>query len=68
MGLVLLGALVPKALEWGMQEVEFSWVAESNVHSRRALEERGRSGSRPTAFTTWTRERPKENPRSGAGS
>lgn len=37
-GLVLLRALVPKALEWGIEEAEFSWVAESNSASRGSLE------------------------------
>ena len=40
-GLVLLRALVPKALEWGIQESEYSWVAESNLLSRGALEKGG---------------------------
>jgi len=40
-GLVLLGAMLPKGLEWGMQEAEFSWIAESNTHSRRPLEKGG---------------------------
>jgi len=40
-GLVLLRALVPKALEWGMQEAEYSWIAESNIHSRGSLEKGG---------------------------
>jgi hypothetical protein len=37
-GLVLLRALVPKALEWGLEEAEFSWVAESKHFSRGSLE------------------------------
>ena len=37
-GLVLLRALVPMALDWGIEEAEFSWVAESNSLSRGALE------------------------------
>jgi GNAT superfamily N-acetyltransferase len=41
LGLVLLNALVPKALEWGIQEAEFSWVLESNSLSRRSLEKGG---------------------------
>jgi len=40
-GLVLLRALVPKALEWGMEEADYSWVAESNLVSRGALEKGG---------------------------
>lgn len=31
LGLVLLRALVPKALEMGIEEAEFSWIAESNT-------------------------------------
>lgn len=41
LGMVLLRALVPKALDWGTQEAEFSWVAESNRLSRGALEKGG---------------------------
>jgi len=37
-GLVLAMGLIPKGVEWGMQEAEFSWVAESNSLSRGALE------------------------------
>ena len=40
-GLVLLRALVPQGLEWGMEEVEYSWVAETNRLSRGALEKGG---------------------------
>ena len=39
--LVMLGALVPKILEWGIQEAEFSWVTESNDLSRKSLEKGG---------------------------
>ncbi len=41
LGLVLLDALVPKALEWGIEEAEFSWVLESNSLSRGSLEKGG---------------------------
>ncbi len=41
LGLVLLNALVPKTLEWGIQEAEFSWVLESNQYSRGSLEKAG---------------------------
>jgi GNAT superfamily N-acetyltransferase len=41
LGLVLLHGLVPKAMEWGIQEAEFSWVLESNLLSRRSLEKGG---------------------------
>ena len=40
-GMVLLRALVPKGLEWGFEEVEYSWVAESNRLSRGSLEKGG---------------------------
>ena len=38
LGLVLLRALVPKALEMGVQEAEFSWIAESNTLPRIGME------------------------------
>ncbi len=41
LGLVLLNALVPKAIECGVQEAEFSWVLESNQYSRGSLEKGG---------------------------
>ncbi len=41
LGLVLVDALVPKAMEWGIQEAEFSWVLESNNFSRGSLEKAG---------------------------
>lgn len=40
-GMVLVGALVPQALKWGLEEAEFSWVMESNSLSRGALEKGG---------------------------
>jgi len=40
-GLVLLAGLVPKCVEWGMEEAEFSWVLESNSLSRGSLEKGG---------------------------
>jgi len=39
--LVLLAGLVPPARRWGIREVEFSWVAESNAMSRATLERGG---------------------------
>lgn len=36
-GLVLLAALVPSVLDWGIEEAEFSWVLESNDLSRGSL-------------------------------
>jgi len=38
LGLVLLKALVPKALEMGVEEAEFSWIAESNMIPRMGME------------------------------
>jgi len=38
---VLLKAIAPKALQYGVQEAEFSWVAESNSLSRGSLEKGG---------------------------
>jgi GNAT superfamily N-acetyltransferase len=40
-GLVLHAALVPRLYDWGMEEVEFSWVLESNHLSKRSLERGG---------------------------
>jgi hypothetical protein len=40
-GVVLLRALVPQALEMGLQEVEYSWVMECNQLSRGSLEKGG---------------------------
>jgi len=40
-GLVLHAALVPRLYDWGMKEVEFSWVLESNHLSKRTLERGG---------------------------
>ena len=41
LGLVLVNRLVPDILDWGITEVEFSWVAESNKLSRGTLERGG---------------------------
>ncbi|MFM9197712.1 MAG: GNAT family N-acetyltransferase [Planctomycetia bacterium] len=40
-GLVLMAALVKPLQDWGMREVEFSWVLESNHLSKRTLERGG---------------------------
>ena len=40
-GLVLLKGLVPKVMDWGIEEVEFSWVLESNNLSRGSLKKGG---------------------------
>jgi GNAT superfamily N-acetyltransferase len=41
LGIVLMGGLVPKVLEYGIQEAEFSWVLESNTLSRATCERAG---------------------------
>ena len=41
LGMVLMQGFVPKAMEWGLQEAEFSWVLESNSLSRGALQKGG---------------------------
>jgi GNAT superfamily N-acetyltransferase len=40
-GVVLLDGLLPRGIEWGLEEVEFSWVLESNSLSRGSLEKGG---------------------------
>ncbi len=41
LGMVLMHGFVPKAIEWGIQEAEFSWVLESNKLSFGALKKGG---------------------------
>jgi GNAT superfamily N-acetyltransferase len=41
LGLVLVDGLLPMIYDWGIEEVEFSWVLESNALSRRSLERGG---------------------------
>ncbi len=40
-GLVLMSGLYERFMNWGLKEVEFSWVLESNYLSRRTLERGG---------------------------
>jgi GNAT superfamily N-acetyltransferase len=40
-GLALMAAMAPRALDWGIEECEFSWVLESNAQSRGSLEKGG---------------------------
>ncbi|MFM7207586.1 MAG: N-acetyltransferase [Planctomycetaceae bacterium] len=40
-GLVLMSGLYERFIAWGLEEVEFSWVLESNYLSRRTLERGG---------------------------
>ena len=41
LGVVLMAGIVPKAMKWGIQEAEFSWVLESNSLSYGALKKGG---------------------------
>jgi len=41
LGMVLMRGIVPKVIEWGIQEAEFSWVLESNSLSLGALSKGG---------------------------
>jgi hypothetical protein len=41
LGIVLLGGLIRPIKDWGIKEVEFSWVLESNMLSRGSLERGG---------------------------
>ena len=41
LGVVILARLVPIALEWGIEEAEFSWVLESNHLSFKSLKRGG---------------------------
>lgn len=40
-GLALMHGLMPRAMAWGLQEAEFSWVLESNTLSRGSLQKGG---------------------------
>jgi GNAT superfamily N-acetyltransferase len=40
-GLVLMSGLYERFIKWGLEEVEFSWVLDSNYLSRRTLERGG---------------------------
>jgi GNAT superfamily N-acetyltransferase len=41
LGLVLMRSLVPKAMELGIEEAEFSWVSEDNTMAVLGLEKGG---------------------------
>jgi GNAT superfamily N-acetyltransferase len=53
LGVVLLNGLVPKAMEWGIEEAEFSWVLESNLLSRRSLEKGGAIRAKTYRLYDW---------------
>ena len=52
-GLVLMSGIVPKGLEWGMEEAEFSWVLESNLFSRGSLEKGGAKRTKTYRIYDW---------------
>ena len=52
-GLVLLYGLVPKAIEWGLQEAEFSWVLESNSLSYGSLKKGGAKITKTYRLYDW---------------
>lgn len=52
-GLVLMSGIVPKALDWGMEEAEFSWVLESNTFSRGSLEKGGAKRTKTYRIYDW---------------
>ncbi len=52
-GMVLLHGLVPKALEWGIQEAEFSWVLESNSLSFGSLKKGGAKIAKTYRLYDW---------------
>ena len=52
-GLVLLRAMVAPALACGYQEVEYSWVAESNLLSRGSLEKGGARRNKTYRVYDW---------------
>ena len=54
-GLALMHGVAVPALEAGINQAEFSWVAESNSLSRGSLEKGGRSFRRRIEFTTGIR-------------
>jgi GNAT superfamily N-acetyltransferase len=41
LGLALMHGLAPKGIEWGLQEMEFSWILESNTLSWKSLAKGG---------------------------
>ena len=52
-GLVLMHGLVPKAMEWGLEEAEFSWVMESNRLSYGALKKGGAKITKTYRLYDW---------------
>jgi GNAT superfamily N-acetyltransferase len=52
-GLVLMAGLVPKVIEWGVQEAEFSWVLESNSLSHGSLRKGGAKITKTYRLYDW---------------
>lgn len=52
-GLVLMSGIVPRAIEWGMEEAEFSWVLETNTFSRGSLEKGGAKRTKTYRIYDW---------------
>ena len=52
-GLALMSALVPSAMDWGLEEAEFSWVLESNSLSRGSLEKGGAKRDKTYRVYDW---------------
>jgi GNAT superfamily N-acetyltransferase len=52
-GLVLMSGIVPRAIEWGMEEAEFSWVLETNTFSRGSLEKGGAKRTKTSRIYDW---------------
>ena len=59
-GLALMYGLVPKALDWGMEEAEFSWVMESNLLSRGSLEKGGAKITKTYRLYDWENQAPEK--------
>ena len=55
-GLVLMHGLVPKAIEWGLEEAEFSWVLESNSLSYGSLKKGGAKITKTYRLYDWEAE------------
>jgi hypothetical protein len=49
----LMHSMVPKALEFGLEEAEFSWVLESNKFSRGSLEKGGAKRTKTYRIYDW---------------
>lgn len=64
-GLTLMYGLLPKGIQWGLEEVEFSWVLESNTLSRGSLEKGGAKLTKTYRMYDWEEETPGEGSPAG---